>query len=92
MWIFRGLHHELVEAWRAFKQHFGFFPKLLRGIVRFRKIVLGQLFDAFASIDRHKNCGHGGRQGLVGANVGCCLLALDVLLAGGKRENKTAIA
>src|SRR5579872_7440541 len=92
MRVFLGLNDKLVEARRSGKQQFCLLPELGSSISSLGQILLRQLFQAFAAINGHINCRHGGDERLVGADVGGGFLAADVLLAGGESEDKATFA
>src|SRR5271165_421111 len=60
--------------------------------MRFRQVLLGQLFQSFAAVHGHEDAAHQRDQRLIGADVRGRLLATDVLLAGGKRQHESALA
>src|ERR1700758_3503210 len=66
--------------------------ELARRVRGLREILLRQFPQAYLSIDRHEDVDHERDQRLIGAYVRRSLLAPNVLLARGERENKSALA
>jgi hypothetical protein len=90
--IFARLDHELVEARRTRKQHFGMFAELVGRIRSFCQILLRQFPQADLAVHRHENIHHERDQRLVGTDIRSRFLAPDVLLSRSQRQNEPALA
>src|SRR5207248_5426491 len=59
----RSCHHSLPtrrSSDLSREEHLGFLAEFLRGVGSFCQVLLGQFFEAFASINRHVDGGHSG--------------------------------
>src|ERR1041385_3332183 len=56
------LHHELIEARRAFKKNFALLRKLVARIRGLGQILPSKLLQSFAAVNREIDRGHGGDQ------------------------------
>src|SRR5207248_10351793 len=92
VWIFAGPDDEFVEPWHRGKQNRRVFAELLRGIGGLSQILARKLLQPDFAVDGHANVCHHCDACLIGADVRGRLFATNVLLAGGKREYKTALA
>src|SRR5450432_2744386 len=90
-WVFRRLHHKLMEARRASKKHLRFLAEMVGRVGCLGKILLRQFSQPNTPVNSHKNIRHQRDERLVRTNIRRRLLWPDVLLPRGQGQYKTAV-
>src|SRR6185312_715758 len=89
--ILAGLNNKLIEARSSAEQELRVLPKLLGRVSSFCQVLFREFLQAHFAVHGHEDVRHERDQCLVGAYVRSGLLTADVLLAGGERQNESAL-